>query len=283
MLKTQDTRPQSWQNCDKDIKNFVNNLILKLDMHLGDNLVGVYLHGSLAMGSYYRPKSDIDLIVVIENKLGVDERKSISGMLVKHESLKPNIGSIELTIVLAKTAKEIPVPIPFELHYSTEWHDRILAGQVDYEVERTDPDLQSHFTYVIHRGVVLRGRPIDDVFGKIDWQSFIDGVINDFDWIIKDENILEAPFYGVLNICRVLQLFTENSHQVHSKDEGGQWALRNLPERYHAIVSQALDAYHSPKQINEKIQKTNGEIWDKEALLSLREYAAKIVSMDRID
>ena len=33
------------------------------------NVTGVYLHGSLATGSYYRPKSDIDLLIVVPDRL----------------------------------------------------------------------------------------------------------------------------------------------------------------------------------------------------------------------
>lgn len=269
-------KPQSWQNCDDDVKSFVNELVAKLQSELGHNLVGVYLHGSLAMGSYYRPKSDIDVIVVVENKLSASKRKSASGTVAKHAELKPTTGNIELSIVLAKTAKTIPVPVLYEVHYSTSLHDKILTGDMDYVKEQTDIDLQSHFAYVIQRGIALYGEPVSEVFGQIDWQIFMDGVIDDFNWIIEDEHILETPFYSVLNICRVLQLLAENSQQVHNKDEGGEWALQNLPEQYHGIIRQALSAYHSTRQVDESQRRTNGETWSKEALLTFRDYARSV-------
>ena len=65
-----------------------------------------------------------------------------------------------------------------------------------------------------------------------DWQSFMDAVVDDFNWIIEGENIVQSPVYGVLNICRVLQLLNENNGKVHSKDEGGEWALsKNRQQR----------------------------------------------------
>ena len=42
---------------------------------LGDNLVGIYLHGSLAMGGFTPDKSDIDLIVVVNNPPSHDEKR----------------------------------------------------------------------------------------------------------------------------------------------------------------------------------------------------------------
>ena len=45
---------QHWDNCDEDIKLFTLELVKKLKSLLDNMLTGVYLHGSLAMGSYYR-------------------------------------------------------------------------------------------------------------------------------------------------------------------------------------------------------------------------------------
>ncbi|HDK44919.1 MAG TPA: nucleotidyltransferase domain-containing protein, partial [Actinobacteria bacterium] len=44
--------------------SWVESLVAGIADVLGDELVGVYLHGSLAMGGYYRPKSDLDLLIV---------------------------------------------------------------------------------------------------------------------------------------------------------------------------------------------------------------------------
>ncbi len=259
--------------CDEDIKTFVDNLVAKINLELGHNLIGVYLHGSLAMGAYYRPKSDIDLIVVVRNKLNINQRKLASEMIAQHSLLRPTTGNIELSIILLKTARETPTPTPFEVHYSSRWHDKILFQGVDYSQNRFDPDLQSHFAYVSQRGFVLKGFPINEVFSKVDWKLFLDSVLDDFDWIVEDEHILETPFYCVLNICRVLQLKSEDIQQVHSKDEGGEWALRNLPKKYHSVIKKALVAYRSSKEVNESQRRTNEDNWDKQELLAFRDFA----------
>ena len=36
---------------------------------LGDNLIGIYLHGSAVMGCYNEKKSDIDLLVVVKETI----------------------------------------------------------------------------------------------------------------------------------------------------------------------------------------------------------------------
>ena len=57
---------QSWTECDEDVRAFVDSVVNVFRSELGDNLVCVYLHGSLAMGSYYRPKSDVDILGVVQ-------------------------------------------------------------------------------------------------------------------------------------------------------------------------------------------------------------------------
>ncbi|HMS50239.1 MAG TPA: DUF4111 domain-containing protein [Candidatus Saccharibacteria bacterium] len=267
------SKAQSWKNCDEDIKQFVLALVAVLENELSDNLVGVYLHGSLAMGCYYRPKSDLDIIVVVENQLGTDIAKKTGIAIAEQADKRLTTGNVELSIITADTAKKIPVPVPFELHYSTEWHDKMLNGDIEYDSGKTDIDLLSHLMYVRQRGVVLAGKPISEVFGEYDWRHFMDAVIDDFEWILEDEHIIETPFYGVLNICRVLQLMSENSQMVHSKDEGGEWGLKNLPHEHHAIIQQALDAYRSSVEVNEEQRRTAGKDWDKARLLAFRDFA----------
>lgn len=266
-------RPQSWEDCDEDIKQFVLDTTRKLEDNLDDNLIGVYLHGSLAMGSYYRPKSDIDLIIVTNQPIGKTAAKATGIAIARQAEQRPTTGNLELSIITAKTAKEVPVPPPCELHYSSERHDQTLKGEVNYDSNKTDMDLQSHLLYVKQRGICLVGKPIDEVFGEYDWQHFMDSVIDDFDWIVEDEHILETPFYSTLNICRVLQLLSESEHIVHSKDEGGKWGLQNLPLEYKPLIKKALDVYRSSEPVDEDHRRTGGKVWDREELLSLRDYA----------
>jgi len=264
---------QSWNDCDDDIKQFVLDIVELLKSELGNNLVGVYLHGSLAMGSYYRPKSDIDFIVVTKNKIGAVVAKSFGASIAKVAEKRPTTGSVELSIITADVAWNVPVPTPFEFHYSFEWHNKILKGEVDYDSDKTDIDLLSHLMYVRQRGVCLEGKSILEVFGEYDWKSFMDAVVDDFNWIIEGENIVQSPVYGVLNICRVLQLLNENNGKVHSKEEGGEWALKNLPKEYNAVIQKALDIYRSFDEVNEDQRRTGGQKWDRAELLAIRDYA----------
>lgn len=265
-------KPQSWQNCDPDVRQFVDDVISVLKDQLDNNLIGIYLHGSLAMGSYYRPKSDVDIIVVSKSAIGEKLANAAGKALAELAERRPTTGNLELSVITAQTAKQVPIPTPFELHYSSDWHDKALGGELGYG-NKTDIDLQSHLVYVKQRGISLFGQPIVDVFGEYDWQHFMDAVIDDFNWIIEGEHILETPFYGVLNICRTLQLLSENAQRAHSKDEGGEWGLQNLPTQYNELIRKALAVYRSADTVDESKRRTGGKKWDANQLLAFRDFA----------
>jgi len=46
------------------------------------NLVGIYLHGSLAMGCFNPGKSDVDLLVVVKEKMEVSSLKRIASKIL---------------------------------------------------------------------------------------------------------------------------------------------------------------------------------------------------------
>ena len=47
-------------------KMILKSFVTQSKKILGDNLVGIYLHGSAVMGCYNEKKSDIDLLVVVK-------------------------------------------------------------------------------------------------------------------------------------------------------------------------------------------------------------------------
>lgn len=264
---------QRWPDCDEDIKAFTTKLVEELEGLLRDRLTGIYLHGSLAMGSYYRPKSDIDLIVVIDTVLDAAMAEAVGVAVAARAGERPTVGSIELSVITAGAARRVPVPTPYEVHYSSEWHDRIMRREVDYTNPRTDPDLPSHLMYVVQRGIRLAGKQIPEVFGPVEWRHFMASVLADCQWILEGDHILETPFYGVLNICRVLQLLSENRQKVYSKDEGGEWGLAHLPSPYRPLIRQALAVYRSSDVVTEESRKIGGAVWDQDQLLDFRNYA----------
>jgi len=270
-------KPQSWPDCDEAVQKYVSGLVDLLKCELKDNLTGVYLHGSLATGSWFWPKSDLDVLAVVYKRLDPERARETNLSIARYAENRPLTGGVELSVITAETAGNVPDAMPFELHYSEDWRQRILDDQVVYGNAPVDIDLQAHLMCVKKRGVCLFGKRIGEVFGDVSWRNFLAAVLDDFSWIMADENICESPYYGILNICRVLQTVTEKDQRILSKYEGGMWGLEDLPDEYIPLIQKALDIYSSRTAVAESERRTGGVHWDKRRLLALRDYAKRIV------
>ena len=205
---------------------------------LGENLVGIYLHGSLAM-ECYTDKSDIDFLVLVKESMDVATKRDIIQAIIHLENL-PKKG-IEMSIVLEKYAKEFIYPTPFELHYSDFHKDKYLCDSNYLCGGFTDKDLAAHFTIIIHKGICLYGKEIENVFSDVPTQHYIDSIVSDIE--NAKEDIIENTVYITLNLCRVLRYIKENI--ICSKLEAGNWAIGMVPLQYRKIVEDAVKVYSS--------------------------------------
>ena len=230
--------------CDltEDVASRVAEEFTKRSRHiLGDNLIGVYLHGSGVMGCFNPAKSDVDLIVVVEHEPSDTVKRAFMEMVVSLDETGPAKG-IEMSIVERSVCKPFVYPTPFVLHFSKghlEWY-RDNPEEYISKMNGTDWDLAAHFTVLRGRGVCLYGAPIDEVFGEVPKKAYMDSIWRDIEE--AEDAIAEDTMYLTLNLARVLAFQMDGS--VLSKQEGGEWGLKNLPEKYHSLLRDALSEYH---------------------------------------
>jgi predicted nucleotidyltransferase len=244
-----------------NIQSLLAHLVEKFRLLLGENLVGVYLHGSLAMGCFNPRTSDVDFIVVVSEKLDVETKKAIIAFVLEPAKDAPAKG-LEFSVVLLNETQHVTYPTPYELHYSEAWREVYQSGQADYETPRRDPDLAAHFVMVRRRGICLYGRPIDEVFAEGAEAYYWASIANDARDILG--KVAENPVYSILNLCRVLAFKRERL--ITSKAEGGSWGLANLDPQYHPLIRQALHEYAAADPMN--------VAWDKERLDDFAEYVS---------
>lgn len=264
---------QQWPDCDAEARERVAEVAEAAASLTPDSYLGTYLHGSLATGCYYPPKSDIDLLVVVSRPLSPAERRHAALSVATSEEARRPVGGIEMTAITADTAATPPQTPPYEVQYSPGWHRRILSNSVDWTAAGEDGDLSAHLAMAGRRGIAVDGPPVSEVFGAVAWSDYTAAVLADFDWITAEQGILESPFYGILNICRTLELLSRTDRNVLSKEEGALWALSHLPEEHHPAIQQALRAYRSALPVPPEQRITNGESWDRNALLALCRFA----------
>jgi streptomycin 3"-adenylyltransferase len=213
---------------------------------LTTNLIGIYLHGSLAMGCFNPAASDIDFIVVVNEPLGVDEKRQIVALsLDLADRAYPN--GLEFSLVLLAAAQKFTYPTPFELHYSPAWDERYRSGEVDLGSQNYDKDLAAHFTIIRYRGICLHGASREETFSDVPASDYLDSIVEDTVWSYQnimngpDGGECSVPMYGVLNICRVVAFIEQGA--ITSKLDGGQWGMEHLPQAYHPIIHAAIQEY----------------------------------------
>ena len=212
----------------------------------GENLVGVYLHGSLAMGCFSPEKSDLDLILVVEDAPTQDEKMRFAQALLVLNEEAPEKG-FELSIVKREVCKPFRYPTPFEFHYSNGFREAARADMAGY-VARTrgeDKDLGAHFTVINRFGVPLYGPPVEEVFAPVPKKDYFDSIW--YDVANARADIVRDPMYIVLNLCRVLGYVRDGL--VLSKKTGGEWGVQNLPQPFAALAENTLRCYTADGEI----------------------------------
>ena len=188
-----------WTQTDSLIQGFVE----RSRSILRENLVGIYLHGSAVMGCFNPEKSDVDLIVVVDEPLSDPVKRAFMDMVVMCSAMGPAKG-IEMSVVLRRVCKPFVYPTPFELHFSVghmQWYKEAPEEYIR-EMNGTDKDLAAHFTIITHRGKCLYGAPIKDVFAEVPSRDYMDSLWYDIE--SAAEEITAYPMYLTLNLARVL-------------------------------------------------------------------------------
>jgi hypothetical protein len=260
-------RPQSWADCDRDLRTYVLESVAATNL----DAVGIYLHGSLAMHCFYRAKSDVDVLVVVPDRLTGAERRQAARALAQRSGRRPMPGDLELSVLTVAQAAQHHHPRAFEVHYSAAWTGDILADRVDYEADRVDPDLAAHLTVVRERGAVVSGPQPAEVFAPIPHDDYLAAVQADLRDVLFEDRLLSAPYYGVLNACRILATLQLGPGTVLSKEEGAAWAHEVLPAVHLPLVEQALRCYRSARRVTPAERDTDGHAWDSDALLRFRD------------
>jgi len=268
----------------QDFRKLMEAISEKYNQLLGKNLIGIYVHGSIAFDCFHWDRSDIDFIVVIHKPIPQPTKLQLLQVLADLKAQAPPRG-FEMSIVLEKYCKAfvhknfvagsntprnscasasaadsdkspaIPVlrssasapavrkfiyPTPYELNFSSGWNERYLSKQLALrEDERRDADLAAHFMVIKHVGLVIYGAPIEDVFGAVPREAYIDSICKDL--VSAKEYIADDPGYIVLNLCRAYAYISGGL--VLSKEQGGKWGLENLPQKYHNLISAMLGNY----------------------------------------
>ncbi|GAB4004057.1 hypothetical protein GCM10029992_47900 [Glycomyces albus] len=176
------------------------------------DLIGIYLHGSAALGGFRASRSDVDVLAVIAAPLGRSDQQAMGEVLAATGARCPGMG-LEMSVITAATAARLD-SCTFEVHVRTNADETVVIPGAD---SGEDADLILHCAVCRERALAVQGPPAAEVFGPVPADRLGAAILGELRWGLDHGE----PTYAVLNSCRALR-FAEDG-QLVSKVEGGRW------------------------------------------------------------
>jgi len=180
------------------MQTYLQALVDEAGAALGDNLVGAYVGGSLALDGHQPDRSDVDVALVVRDPLTDLLKHALVGRL-RHEALPCPARGLELVVYRLDVARSGTTAPGFELELNT---GRDVEFRATYRPEAR-PEADGLFWYAVDRsilrehGIGLRGPPPDEVFG--DSAELPRLLAESVRW-----HLANAPIDGMVNAQRAL-------------------------------------------------------------------------------
>lgn len=261
-----DRRAQSVGDADRDIRQYLIRVAATIGDALHDGLVGLYVHGSLAAGTFRRERSNIDLLAVAARRLLPNERAQVARNLVLLSDARPVPADIDVAVLRESDVRTYVHPMPYQVRYRADLHEPIRRGGVDFQRDERDATLASDIVCARERGVVLVGPPAERLFGPVPWHAYVAGRQEAF--LASGRELTARPLTAILAACRVL--YGTTSRELHwlSKDDAAAWALERVPDEFRSVVNDALQLYRGSKTAEDVVL-------HEQAIRAFRSYVAE--------
>lgn len=229
----------------------LHRLLTDVQAILGDQLVGMYLYGSLSSGDFDPQRSDIDFLVVTAGKLPDETAPALEAM---HKRLwasglkwEKKLEGSYLPLADLRRFDPNADPVP-----------QVNEGRFYVAQQGSDWIIQR---YILREsGVVLFGpdlRPLIDPVSADDIRRAVLGILREW-WFPMLENPgflrdLEYQAYGILSMCRALHALEHGT--IVSKPVAARWAQQALGDRWTEPIERALTWQHGePEMLNEALE-----------------------------
>ncbi len=189
---------------------------------LGDDLVGAYFVGSVALGGYVPGESDVDIAAVSGSALSEEQKHGVASAIVEVSEVCPARG-VEFTLYCRDIAGSLPEGADFEVNAN--------GGPRMPTAVHLDATTEPGFWYAIDRaiahrsGVVITGPPSWSVFVDVPRSALLAAMSESMEWHRVHE---KATLYSVLNACRAWRFAEEDV--LGSKLKGAIWARARWPD-----------------------------------------------------
>ena len=220
---------------DVEIYKFIT-LLKNMLLETSNNIIGIYLFGSLTYGGFDYGRSDIDIVVITKKLLNNYEMDTIKNL---HKNL------INMNQKWSKRLEVSYTPIEMLQEKYPPEKTRPYYGEGIFYDEATYGNEWLINNYLLYNyGIAIYGPEFKTLIKEpITIKDIQECCINDFyaGWIpkINDINWLKNSHYQsyiVLNICRIL--YTLHNFETANKKESSKWVKRKYKE-WKEIIDEA--------------------------------------------
>jgi len=221
----------------KEVNDLIQRLLKEVKCVLGEQFIGMYIHGSLAVGDFNPKNSDVDFLVVTKEMVTEDLfcslKKIHEKIIAEGNKLAKRLeGSyVSKEFLLSKEPPKKPRPYVNESefcleHYGYEW-------------------LIEQYT-IRENGIVIEGPNPKDIINPISSAELKKAslkLLNSW-WapiIIELSPLRDCHYqtYAVLTMCRILYMFDRGA--IVSKKVSAKWALSTLDEEWKILIEKAVE------------------------------------------
>jgi predicted nucleotidyltransferase len=223
-----------------ELREVLDIFVTEVEMELAENLVGVYLVGSLASGDFDLD-SDVDFLVVINTELSVTNEKRLQNIQIRVH---------EMDCYPAKHLEGSYISIAALNDWSTVGEKNLYYfDNGSTTPEQSVHDNNWHVRWILReRGITLLGpepqtflRPIPHAELLGEMKTSMRQIMPAFEEAIHQPlNFLNSKFgqsFVVLTFCRMLH--TLHTGEVQSKKDGAKWAREFVAPEWRKLIDQA--------------------------------------------
>lgn len=227
-----------------DVNEIVDILLYRLQEILGDQLIGMYLDGSLANGGFDE-SSDIDVIVA--TAIAVSE-ETFSALQEMHQQIM----ELDSPWATQMEVSYIPQRALRCFDSNDNLHPNLERGKGErLKLMHHESDWVIHRHILRERGIVITGpdpKTLVDPVSPDDLRQGIAQVLPFwFDPVLSNPSEIRKRGYQsffVLSLCRML--YTLKYGEILSKQAAAEWGKENLDPRWTPLIERALLGRQNP-------------------------------------
>jgi len=207
---------------------------------LGRSLHAVYLHGSAVTGGL-RPRSDVDLLAVVDQPIPPQARKTLVTDLLDISGRYPSDPygrrPLELIVFLQPELAELPYPAPGEFIYGEWLRHSCEAGNVP--PPSGDPELTLVLAQARHEALALMGPAAKRLLPDIPRADIRRAIKDTLPALI---GTLEGDERNVL-LTLARMWYTLETDGFAPKDMAAGWVAARMPAEQRPLLTAAAEAY----------------------------------------